>query len=216
MTRTLLLGSIGVLAETSDLQRRAFNRAFAEAGLSWIWSKPDYADMLAQSGGQDRVARYAASRGEQVDAAAIHLAKSHHFQDLLRSEGAVARPGVRSTLAAADRVGLVTTTSPENVGTLLAALAPDVRMNQFEVVIDRSQVSAVKPDPEAYHLALTRMRLLPRDVVAVEDNPPGAAAARAAGIKVIAFPGAMHEGADFGPVHATVTRLVLDNQANAA
>tara|TARA_B110000503_G_scaffold47893_1_gene77939 strand:+ start:1294 stop:1407 length:114 start_codon:yes stop_codon:yes gene_type:complete len=33
--KAVFFGSIGTLVETSDLQRRAFNQAFAEAGLDW-------------------------------------------------------------------------------------------------------------------------------------------------------------------------------------
>ena len=34
-TTHLFLGSIGVLAETSDIQRRAYNAALSEAGVPW-------------------------------------------------------------------------------------------------------------------------------------------------------------------------------------
>ena len=34
--RALIFGSIGVLVETSELQRQAYNRAFAEHGLDGI------------------------------------------------------------------------------------------------------------------------------------------------------------------------------------
>ncbi|MFT7179418.1 MAG: phosphoglycolate phosphatase-like HAD superfamily hydrolase, partial [Oceanospirillaceae bacterium] len=38
-TKAILFGSIGTLVETSELQRRAFNQAFSEAGLDWNWSE---------------------------------------------------------------------------------------------------------------------------------------------------------------------------------
>ncbi len=38
--KAILLGSIGVVAETSDIQRRAYNTAFKEAGLDWVWEVP--------------------------------------------------------------------------------------------------------------------------------------------------------------------------------
>jgi sugar-phosphatase len=44
----------------------------------------------------------------------------------------------------------------------------------------------MKPSPEAYQVALERLKCAPRAAVAIEDSPAGIAAARAAGIRVIA------------------------------
>ncbi len=216
MPKAILFGSIGVLAETSDMQRRAFNRAFADAGLDWKWSAGDYRAMLTASGGQDRVAHYAAARGETVDAATIHAAKSAHFQTMLCREPVTPRPGVAETLAASPRAGLVTTTDPKNVAAVLDALGDSIEAGRFEFIIDRTHVAASKPDPEAYLLALTRLGLTADDVVAIEDNPPGAEAAREARLPVVAFPGAMHTDHDFGPVTARVDRLSPTEPAIAA
>lgn len=216
MRKAILFGSIGVLAETSELQRQAFNHAFAEAGLDWTWSEADYREMLTSSGGRDRVAHHAKACGERVDTAAIHTTKSRHFQALLRRENVAPRPGVAETLAAAHRAALVTTTSPENVAAILEALRDSIDPALFNVVIDRTQVRASKPDPECYRLALSRLGLTRDDVVAIEDNPPGAEAARAAGVPVVAFPGAMHLDHDFGAVTARVTMLSPDEPAIAA
>jgi len=38
----VLFGSSGVLAETSYLQRHAYNAAFQDAGLDWVWAWPEY------------------------------------------------------------------------------------------------------------------------------------------------------------------------------
>ena len=47
----------GTLAET-ELQghRLAFNRAFAEADLPWRWDEATYLELLAVSGGRERLA----------------------------------------------------------------------------------------------------------------------------------------------------------------
>ena len=66
----LLLGSISVLADTSELQREAFNQAFAEHGLDWEWSRKECRNLLTSNGGRDRVAEYAGGRDETVDAEA--------------------------------------------------------------------------------------------------------------------------------------------------
>lgn len=72
----LLFGSISTVVDTSELQRRAFNQAFQMHDLDWEWERDDYRGMLAASGGQNRIAAYAQSLGQQVDARAIYLTKS--------------------------------------------------------------------------------------------------------------------------------------------
>jgi len=44
--KSILFGSIGVLAESSEIQRRAFNEAFMEFGLDWYWNVANYIKML--------------------------------------------------------------------------------------------------------------------------------------------------------------------------
>jgi len=48
----------GILAETEETHRMAFNRTFADAGLNWIWSRERYRALLAGSGGKERTRRF--------------------------------------------------------------------------------------------------------------------------------------------------------------
>ena len=56
--KSILFGSIGVLAESSEIQRRAFNEAFKEFGLDWYWNVANYIKMLEKPGGLNRIAEY--------------------------------------------------------------------------------------------------------------------------------------------------------------
>ena len=211
---TILFGSISSVADTSELQRDAFNRAFAEHGLSWQWDRDDYRATLGSNGGEARIAAYAAERGEEVDAAAVHATKSRLFQDSLADSGVAPRPGVAETVAAAHadgaRVGLVTTTSPENVSALLEALAPSLPEGSFDLVVDVTDVDEPKPDPAAYTLALDKLGVDAGDVVAVEDNPGGVSAADGAGVVVVAFPNENTEGLDFTAAVEEIDRVDYD------
>ena len=75
----LFLGSIGVLAETSDLQRRAFNRAFAKHGVPIGWAPEAYARLLTKSGGLMRIRTALAESGHAADAEAIYADKQAFF-----------------------------------------------------------------------------------------------------------------------------------------
>lgn len=198
----ILFGSISTLADTSEIQRDSFNRAFREHGLDWTWDRAEYAGLLGSNGGRDRVAAYAADRGEEVDADAVHATKSRIYQETLRTSEITPRAGVVDTVRSAKeqglRVGLVTTTSAENVAALGDALRDHLRFADFDVVVDQSKVANRKPDAEAYTYALQQLGEDAADAVAIEDNLGGLTSAQAAGVAVVAFPNGNTEGQDFG------------------
>ena len=211
---TLLLGSISTIADTSEMQRQAFNDAFAEHGLGWTWEQPEYRRMLTESGGRDRIASYAEDRGESVDADAVHATKSRLFQEALASADLEPRPGVAETVkearGAGQQVALVTTTSTENVQALLQAVSASLPEGSFDLVLDRSDVADGKPAPEAYELALSRLGADAAAAVAVEDNKGGVDAAVAAGVVCAAFPNANTSDHDFPGASSVLDRLDLD------
>ena len=207
----LLLGSISTIADTSELQRQAFNQAFEAHGLDWQWDQDDYRAMLSDSGGRNRIAAYARSRGETVDATAVHETKSKIFRELLTTAGLAPRPGVADTIKAAKdhgwRVGLVTTTSRDNVAALLTRLRPQVSDQDFDVIVDSSKVETPKPDPAAYVFALQALNEASGDCVAVEDNFGGVQAAVAAGVPCVAFPNENTGQGDFSAAAQRTNRL---------
>ncbi|MDJ0392892.1 HAD-IA family hydrolase [Rhodococcus sp. G-MC3] len=206
----ILFGSISTLADTSEMQRRAFNDAFAKHDLGWTWSREDYASMLGGNGGASRIADYAASKNQEVDSAAVHSTKSEIFRTLLATEGIEPRPGVLDTMAKARehgfKLGLVTTTSPENVSALLDSFET-LSADSFDVVVDTTAVSQVKPDPASYLFAVDSLGEDAAHCVAIEDNEGGVASAAAASIRCVAFPNANTTGGDFSAAEEVVDRL---------
>jgi HAD superfamily hydrolase (TIGR01509 family) len=207
----LLLGSISTVADTSELQRQAFNQAFEAHGLDWRWDRDQYQAMLSKSGGQARIADYAQSLGQTVDAKAVHETKSRIFQENLAKGGLAPRPGVVESIERVKRsgwkVGLVTTTSPANVSALLDALSPQLAASDFDVIVDAASVEQPKPDAAAYVFALQNLGQVPGECVAVEDNAGGFRAALAAGVPCIAFPNENTLSDDFTGARRRVDRL---------
>ena len=125
----VLFGSIGALADTSELQREAFNEAFRAHGLDWTWSQQEYQGLLSESGGEQRIAAYARIHGRP---GRRRRRAPDEVRDLPAEPPDAARsqprPGVVDTIEQADRngvqVALVTTTSSENVAALTQALRP--------------------------------------------------------------------------------------------
>lgn len=205
----ILFGSISTLADTSEQQREAFNAAFREHGLDWSWSQEEYRSLLQSNGGAQRVADYAAQRGEDVDADAVHATKSRIYQQTL-AEGVTARPGVVDTISGARKAGLkvalVSTTARENLDALFDGL-DDVSADDFDLVCDVSSVNVPKPDKAVYQHALDELGVDRTEAVAIEDNVGGLQSARAAGVRTIAFPNGNTSGHDFGEAEDRVDRL---------
>ena len=183
----------GTLAETElEGHRLAFNRAFAEAGLTWHWDLATYRSLLAISGGQERMGYYAkAVAGVELGAdrlAALQRAKQGHYRQLVQAGELHLRPGVGRLMAAAANAGLpqaiVTTSGRGAVEALLLQLLPDL-MPQLAVRVCGEDVARKKPDPEGYQRALALLGLVPDQVVAIEDSPQGLAAAVGAGIATL-------------------------------
>lgn len=66
MIKALLFGSIGVLAETSEIQRQAYNQALTEAGLGWQWDAATYRDLLTTVGGKNRLSLLGRATGSPL------------------------------------------------------------------------------------------------------------------------------------------------------
>jgi beta-phosphoglucomutase-like phosphatase (HAD superfamily) len=90
----------GTLAETEELHREAFNRAFAEAGLPFRWDRALYGELLWTTGGKERIAAFLRRCGDcpglsPEALARLHARKNALYHALLREEEGVAlRPGV--------------------------------------------------------------------------------------------------------------------------
>lgn len=212
MTHTaILFGSIGTLAETSELQRRAYNATFAAHDLDWVWEPARYYRMLETPGGRARVARYAQDAGDVVDADAIHETKQQVFAALVDRMGLEPRPGVGTLIDAARQseipVAFCTTTTPAQVGLILDGLAPRITRADFAWIGDATRVARAKPAPEVYEAALAALGVAPQGALAIEDTPENAEAALAAGLEVVGFPGRAAQGRAFPKGVMVVDRL---------
>jgi len=188
----------GTLAETErDGHRVAFNRAFVSCGLPWYWSEARYGELLAITGGRERLLRDMSERpdaphcADARDALArrIHEAKNAIYPDLLRHVRLPLRDGVMALMqecrSQGVRMGIATTTSRVCVEALLRLHLGADWLQWFDALVCGEDVRHKKPDPEVYVRALLQARVCPSQAVAIEDSPAGAAAAHAVDMPVV-------------------------------
>ena len=192
--RCVLFDVDGTIAETEgQAHLPAFNQALEEAGLDWRWTSADYKRLLKTTGGFERLMRYATDSGHDAEAlrhtlAQIHKNKNRHFAAIMATGAVAPRAGFRElvmTLASRNiGWGVVTTTSRGNWEALWTHSLAPLGLPAPKVIVCGEDVTAKKPDPEAYLLALERLNLPAAECCAIEDSRNGLLAARAAGLEV--------------------------------
>jgi HAD superfamily hydrolase (TIGR01509 family) len=188
----------GTLADTErDGHRPAFNAAFRDMGLDWEWSVEGYGELLAVTGGKERILYYirkyvpAFQPPSELSGfiAELHRRKTAHYLHLLRAGAIPLRAGVlrllRQARQAGIRLAIATTTTPENVTTLLECAGEPGLCDWFEVIAAGDVVAAKKPAPDIFLLALDRLGLTPEACAVVEDSDNGVRAALAADLRSV-------------------------------
>lgn len=188
----------GTLSNTeADGHRVAFNLAFAEHGINWNWDVATYGQLLAVTGGKERMKFYASdflhneNLPDNLDALIpeLHKTKTRHYTELLATGEIPLRTGVKRLIAEARkrdfRLAIATTTTPENVTALLTHTLGEESIEWFEVIAAGDIVPAKKPGPDIYLYALEKMNLKAEQCIAFEDSENGILSSLGAGLKTI-------------------------------
>lgn len=188
----------GTLAETErDGHRVAFNLAFESFGLPWRWDDGRYGELLRVTGGRERLMHDMSTRpeapvlvGEREQLArALHAKKNVFYAQQVADIGIPLREGVIELMNECRergvRLAITTTTSRDNLQTLLARHLGPLWMQWFGAIVCGEDVRCKKPDPEVYITALSQLGVSPLAAVAIEDSPGGVIAARAASCAVV-------------------------------
>jgi len=195
--KALIFDVDGTLAETErDGHRIAFNIAFKEAGLDWNWDDALYGDLLAVTGGKERI-RYFLSdfhtdfEHDDIDTLIIdlHASKTKHYVELLESNAIALRPGVLRLMeqarAAGLRLAIATTTTPQNVTALVNSTLGADALAWFDCIAAGDIVPAKKPAPDIFDYCLEEINLPADECLVFEDSANGVLSSRGANIMTI-------------------------------
>jgi beta-phosphoglucomutase-like phosphatase (HAD superfamily) len=193
----------GTVADTEAADARAWREEFTRAGapasldeyarwwLEWSWRRE--VPMI------DRLA----ARAPGIDRGEVQARRLGRYLELCR--GLPARPGVAGWMARAGELGLrqavATNDADGRAAAHLARLGLD---RHVDAVVTAADGGRRKPFPDLYIRALGVLGALPAAAVAVEDSPHGIAAAKAAGLRVVAVPGEVTAGLDLGAADLVV------------
>ena len=117
----------------------------------------------------------------------LSLRKEALYREVVREKGIEALPGVREFLQTLKDNGVPcvigSSTHRENITTTLEVLGLE---DFFASLVTAEDVKRGKPDPEVFLTAATRIDVDPADAVVFEDALVGIAAAKSAGMRVVA------------------------------
>jgi len=195
----------GLILDTETPEFVAWQEAYEALGATLdrrIWSQV----IGTLDSGWDPWTHLEEQLGHPVDRAPIRSTRQARHLALIDAEAA--RPGVEMWLDQARelgmRVGLASSSSKAWVTTYLKRLGI---LDRFAAIATGDRVPRTKPDPAVYRLALSELGVDASDAIAVEDSPNGIAAAKAAGLIVVAVPNPMTADLDLSAADVVLESL---------
>jgi beta-phosphoglucomutase-like phosphatase (HAD superfamily) len=209
----------GVIAETEDLHRRAYNALFKELGIDREWSKEDHFRLMPVPS-RKKVAEIASWIGPKAVASdeyqtEIYSRKVQLLNDLftatIESGEIAARPGVirlvEEALARNLHLAAASSSISDSVHHILRLSLGEASYSRFGAICASNHVRTLKPSPEIYLLAAEKIGVSPGQCVAIEDTCHGLQAAKTAGMACIVTPSEYTRDQDFRDADLVVADL---------
>jgi len=174
----------GLLVDTEPLWLETESEVMARLGAPW--SPADQEALLG--GSMDRTVSYLLAKATRP--APPEIVAQWMMDGMLarvRAGRVVVRPGARELLAEVTAAGVPCGLVTSSQRAFAEAVLTATRMT-FQVMVCAEDVTATKPAPEPYLLAVKLVDVDPAGCVVLEDSPNGVASAAAAGCRVVAVP----------------------------
>jgi len=186
--RALIFDFDGTLVDTETPEVEVWREVFAENGATY----PDEYWINAIGRGADQIEETPRMLMERLFEGEIDLDRideDRHARVMARIEAQPVRAGALDLLQEARqaglKVGVASSSKHRWVDTHLQRLGI---FDHFDEIVCADDVARAKPFPDLYLAACDRLGVTVSEAVAIEDSPNGVAAAREAGVFVVAFP----------------------------
>ena len=213
--KSIIFGSIGTIVETSNIQRKSFNKAFKKLGLDWYWSVTEYKELLEKSGGENRLSKYAKEKKIKINTKKLRDLKTEFFNNYLKRNRLKPRAGILSIINFCKKnhikLGFATSTSVNNINSIFFTLKNSINKKDFDFIGNNKLALRKKPYPDIYKITLKKLNLKPKDCLAIEDTEESMKSALKAKIRCIAFPGKLHENKKFKGSYRIIKKLSKKN-----
>ena len=178
----------GLIVDSETPGFQAWSEVYATHGCSLPFDV--YSACIGTIGGFDLHAHLEEQSGRSLDRAALERACNRRWQQLMNAQPML--PGVAACVSFAKRRGLkLAIASSSTQKWVTRHLRKFELLDQFDAICTSDHVSAVKPDPALYLLALEKLGVKADEAIAFEDSPNGILAAKRAGIFCIAVPNSL-------------------------
>jgi HAD superfamily hydrolase (TIGR01509 family) len=189
--RTALAATIldfdGLIVDTETPIFEAWRSVYRRHGCSI--GLDDWQHALGTYGGFDPLAHLDELLGGSLDREAVLAdVKAANARSC---EGLPLLPGVEGLLRQAKALGRRAVASSSSCEWVSGWLERHGIRDLLDVVVARDDVRMVKPDPELFLLAASRLGVAPAACLVFEDSPNGMRAALAAGMRCVAVPNAL-------------------------
>jgi beta-phosphoglucomutase len=188
----------GVIVSTDEFHYHSWKQIADAEGIPFDRNDNERLRGVSRMESLDILIERATRPYSDVEKSALAEQKNAIYRDSLKNltPGDIL-PGVRAILAVLREQGikLAIGSSSKNARPILAAIGLE---NFFDAVVDGTNITQSKPDPEVFVLAGESVGVCPKHCLVVEDAHAGVEAGLAAGMSVLAVGSAVtHPGADF-------------------
>ena len=205
MLQVIVFDFDGTILETETPDYQSWQEIFCEHGCDL--AKDLWCTYIGTASGTfDPYALLAEQSGLTIDRLAIRTRRRRRFHELVAQQEL--RPGVQSLLEAASRQGIpLAIASSSTRDWVEENLATRHLRPYFQAVYTAADVTAVKPDPTLYLLAVQALGVQPAQALAIEDSLNGLLAAKRAGLQCVVVPHGMTQHMVFAGATAVLPSL---------